>query len=113
MAGYRLLESRDLSQAAGFLRACLSRAQHRTAGVEAAAWGDVSRIWRLACQNLVGPATTDLREGARVAAGDRTLEPLKDLKRSCGADTVSGVRYTHVALHRPPAATLVHTLIDR
>src|SRR5688500_2721081 len=61
MAEYRLLESRDLSQAAGFLRACLSRAQHRTAGVEAAARGDVGRIWRLACQNLMGPATTDLR----------------------------------------------------
>jgi hypothetical protein len=61
MAGYRLLESRDLSQAAGFLGACLSRAQHRTAGVEAAARRDVGRIRRLACQNLMGPATTDLR----------------------------------------------------
>ena len=62
MAGYRLFESRDLSQAAGFLGTCLSRAQHRTAGVEAAAQGDVGWIWRLACQNLVGPATTDLRD---------------------------------------------------
>ena len=62
MAGHRLLEGGDLSQAAGFLGACLSRAQHRTAGVEAAAQGDVGWIWRLACQNLVGPATTDLRD---------------------------------------------------
>jgi hypothetical protein len=61
MAGYGLLESRDLSQAAGFLGTCLSRAQHRTAGVEAAAHRDVGRIWRLACQNLVGSATADLR----------------------------------------------------
>ena len=61
MAGHRLLESRYLSQAAGFLGACLSRAKHRTAGVEAAARGDVGRIWRLACQDLMGPAATDLR----------------------------------------------------
>src|SRR5215212_1780929 len=61
MAGYRLFESRDLSQAAGFLGACLSRAQHRTAGVKAAARRDVGWIWRLACQNLVGPAAPDLR----------------------------------------------------
>ena len=61
MAGHKLPEGRDLSQAAGFLGARLSRAQHRTAGVEAAAQRDVGRIWRLACQKLVGPATTDLR----------------------------------------------------
>ena len=39
MAGYSLLEGRDLSQAARFLEARLSRAQHRTAGMEAAARG--------------------------------------------------------------------------
>ena len=61
MSGHRLFESRDLSQAAGFLGACLSRAQHRTAGVEAAARGDVGRIRRLAGQDLMGPAATDLR----------------------------------------------------
>jgi len=61
MAGYRLFECRDLSQAAGFLGACLSRTQYRTAGVKAAARGDMGRIRRLACQDLVGPATTDLR----------------------------------------------------
>jgi hypothetical protein len=57
MAGHRLLERRDLSQAARFLGASLSRAQHRTAGMEAAARGDVGRIRRLAGQNLMGPAT--------------------------------------------------------
>ena len=61
MVGHRLCESRDLSQAAGFLGACLSRAQHRTAGVEAAAGGDVGGIWRLARKDLMGPATPDLR----------------------------------------------------
>jgi len=61
MARHQRFESRDLSQAAGFLGACLSRAQHRTAGVEAAARGDVGRIRRLARQDLMGPATTDLR----------------------------------------------------
>ena len=61
MARLRLLESRDLSQAAGFLGACLSRAQHRTAGVETATGGDVGWIRRFACQDFVGPAMTYLR----------------------------------------------------
>ena len=61
MAGYRPFENRYLSQAARFLGARLSGAQHRTAGVEAAARGDVGGIWRLACQDLMGPAATDLR----------------------------------------------------
>ncbi len=56
MAGHRLFESRNLSQAAGFLGACLSRAQHRTAGMETATSRDVSRVLRLAGQNLMGPA---------------------------------------------------------
>ena len=49
----------------------------------------------------------------RVASGDRTLEPLKDLTRPFGPDTVSGPRYTHVAFHRAAAATFVHTIVDR
>src|SRR5215211_3200236 len=166
MAGYRLLESRNLSQAEWFLGACLSRAQHRTAGMEAAARGDVGRIWRLACQNLVGPATTDLRgygeqrfrvwvqglgehrlrrskldwlaqihardpvgerpgEGEVVGDEDRVY-PVTGLEGggTAGrkaqsevlppgrAGRLAGLRDTHVALHRPPTATLVHTIID-
>jgi len=61
MVGHRLFEDRHLSQAAGFLGARLSGAQHRTAGVEAAARGDVGWIRRFARKDFMGPAMTDLR----------------------------------------------------
>jgi hypothetical protein len=56
----KFFEYRHVSEATGFLGARFSRAQHRTAGVEAAAGGDVGRVGGFAAQDLVGATTADL-----------------------------------------------------
>jgi hypothetical protein len=59
-----------LAQATGFIGASFSRAQHRAAGVEAAARRDVGRVGGFAAQHFVLATTPDLgcygEQGLRV-----------------------------------------------
>jgi len=66
-------------------------------------------------KNRIGPSTAALGVGGQNrparACSCRTLTPPQ--ARPFDPDAVSGIGDTHVALHRPAAATSVHTIIDR